>query len=99
MAKRCCKQFAHRHYLTVSFSPKIFAETASHGCHLHLSLWRDGKNITPDSQGICGLFSVARAFVADILHYLYVPATITTPSPNSYRRIRPLSQVQITPTG
>jgi glutamine synthetase len=80
---------AHRHYLTASFLPKIFAETAGNGCHLHLSIWHDGKNITPDSQGICGLSPVARAFVAGILRHLPALMAITTPSPNSYRRIRP----------
>jgi glutamine synthetase len=99
IGKRCCKQLAHRHYLTASFLPKIFAETSGNGCYLHLTLWRDAKNITPDSQGICGLSSVARAFIAGILHYLFLLMLITTPSPNSYRPIRPLSQVQITPTG
>ncbi|MBK1986769.1 glutamine synthetase [Sphaerospermopsis aphanizomenoides BCCUSP55] len=83
------KAIADRHYLTASFLPKIFAESAGNGCHIHLSLWRDGKNITPNSQGICGLSPLARSFVAGILHHLPALMAITTPSPNSYRRIRP----------
>jgi glutamine synthetase len=83
------RAIAHRHYLTASFLPKIFAETAGNGCHLHLSLWHDGKNITPAPQGVCGLSPVAKSFVAGILHHLPALMAMTTPSPNSYRRIRP----------
>ncbi|TAE60739.1 MAG: glutamine synthetase [Nostocales cyanobacterium] len=83
------RAIANRHYLTASFLPKIFAETAGNGCHLHLSLWRFGNNVTPDFQGVCGVSTVARSFIAGILHHLPALMAITTPSPNSYRRIRP----------
>lgn len=80
---------AHRHHLTASFLPKIFPDAASSGCHIHLSLWREGQNLLPDIQGVCGLSQIARAFIAGILHHLPALMALTTPSPNSYRRIRP----------
>ncbi|BAY31124.1 L-glutamine synthetase [Nostoc carneum NIES-2107] len=83
------RAIARHHNLTASFLPKIFADAASSGCHIHLSLWRDGENIVPDAQGAAGLSSTARAFIAGILHHLPALMAITTPSPNSYRRIRP----------
>jgi len=82
------RAIAFKHRLKASFLPKIFPDAAGSGCHLHLSLWHDGKNLVP-SEGIEGLSSVARAFIAGILHHLPALIAITTPSPNSYRRLRP----------
>ncbi|MDZ7961153.1 MAG: glutamine synthetase family protein [Aulosira sp. DedQUE10] len=83
------RAIARNHNLTASFLPKIFSDAASSGCHIHLSLWRDGQNLLPDAQGVGGLSQTARAFIAGILHHLPALMAITTPSPNSYRRIRP----------
>ncbi|MBW4646205.1 MAG: glutamine synthetase family protein [Goleter apudmare HA4340-LM2] len=83
------RAIAYRHHLTASFLPKIFSDAASSGCHIHLSLWRDGKNLLPDNQGVCGLSQIGRAFIAGILYHLPALMSITTPSPNSYRRIQP----------
>lgn len=84
---------ALRHGLRASFLPKIFAEYAGSGCHLHLSLWRDGQNITPatgsGSNSNTELSQVGRAFVAGVLHHLPALMAVTTPSSNSYRRLQP----------
>jgi glutamine synthetase len=85
------RAIAHRHNLTASFLPKIFSETAGNGCHIHISLWRDGQNLLPDPQGVCGLSQVARAFIGGILHHLPALMALTTPSVNSYRRLQPHS--------
>ncbi|MDJ0719209.1 MAG: glutamine synthetase family protein [Prochloraceae cyanobacterium] len=70
-----------------SFLPKIFANCAGNGCHLHLSLWQEGKNIIGDGAG--KLSPTALAFIGGILHHLPGLMALTTPSTNSYRRIRP----------
>lgn len=80
---------AHRHGLKASFLPKVFETTAGSGCHLHFSLWRDGRNLFPDPAGPAGLSRAALAFVAGVLHHLPALMAVTTPSPNSYRRLRP----------
>jgi len=80
---------ALRHGLKASFLPKIFEESAGSGCHLHLSLWSHGENIIADSTSIYGLSNTARSFIAGILHHLPSLMALTTPSVNSYRRIRP----------
>jgi|UPI00036C21E3 glutamine synthetase len=82
---------ARRHNLKASFLPKIFPKAAGSGCHIHLSLWRNGKNLLPDPQGIHGLSTVAREFIAGILHHLPALVALTAPSVNSYLRIRPHS--------
>lgn len=78
---------ALNHGLRASFLPKIFEHQAGSGCHLHLSLWKDGKNITPDGRG--GLSQPARAFIAGLLQHLPALMALTTPSSNSYRRLQP----------
>lgn len=79
---------ARKHGLLASFLPKIFADAAGSGCHLHLSLWREGQNLFPDASGKA-LSPVARQFVAGVLRHLPALMALTTPSPNSYRRLQP----------
>lgn len=80
---------AYRHGRKASFLPKIFADKAGSGCHLHLSLWHGERNLVPDANGVGGLSQLALRFIAGILHHLPALMAITTPSPNSYLRIRP----------
>ncbi|MGD1717394.1 glutamine synthetase family protein [Dapis sp. BLCC M172] len=80
---------ALKHGLTASFMPKIFADQAGNGCHLHLSLWQGGENIVPDSDRKGEVSKTARSFIAGILEHLPALMALTTPSVNSYRRIRP----------
>jgi glutamine synthetase len=80
---------ALRHHLRASFLPKLFADQAGSGCHLHLSLWKDGQNILPDLAQTGTLSATAQAFVAGILWHLPALMAITTPSVNSYRRLKP----------
>lgn len=81
------KTVARQHGLMASFVPKIFEQAAGSGCHLHLSLWQQGQNITSNGQG--GLSTSAEYFTAGLLHHLPSLMALTTPSPNSYRRLRP----------
>ncbi|MDX2214132.1 MAG: glutamine synthetase family protein [Oculatellaceae cyanobacterium bins.114] len=80
---------ALRHGLRASFLPKIFANHAGSGCHLHLSLWQNGQNISSDPHSPSGLSQPAIAFIAGILEHLPALMAITTPSVNSYRRLQP----------
>ena len=81
------RAIARQHGLRASFAAKIFEPYAGSGCHLHLSLWRDGQNQMSDGDG--GLSPIAQSFLAGILDHLPGLMAITTPSCNSYRRIRP----------
>ena len=82
---------ALKHGLTASFIPKVFADQAGSGCHLHLSLWDGERNIIPDPDGIGGISKTARSFIAGILEHLPALMALTTPSVNSFRRIYPHS--------
>ena len=81
------KAVAHQHNLQASFLPKIFPNQAGSGTHIHWSLWQDGKNIIPTEKG--QLSPIANQFAAGILHNLPALMALTTPSPNSYRRLQP----------
>lgn len=89
--RETARAVAHQHQLKASFLPKLFAEQAGSGCHLHFSLWRDGVNLMPDPNTAGQLSPIASAFVAGIQHHLPALMALTTPSPNSYRRIAPHS--------
>ncbi|MBD2260263.1 glutamine synthetase family protein [Pseudanabaena sp. FACHB-2040] len=78
---------ARQHGLVASFVPKVFEAAAGSGCHLHLSLWRDGGNITGNGSG--ALSSTTQAFTAGLLTHLPALMALTAPSTNSYRRLQP----------
>lgn len=44
-AREAIVAVAHRHKQRVTFLPKYMAGHAGNGCHVHLSLWRDGCNL------------------------------------------------------
>ncbi len=83
------RAIAGKNGLIASFLPKIFVDKAGNGCHLHLSLWKEGKNILTDFNEEYGISKVGSHFIAGILNHLPALMAITTPIPNSYRRIKP----------
>ncbi|MEA5536239.1 glutamine synthetase family protein [Crocosphaera sp. XPORK-15E] len=83
------KAIARFHDLKASFLPKIWPNQAGSGCHIHLSLWQDGKNLLPHVKGNGQLAPIAEHFIAGMLHHLPALMALTTPIPNSYRRLQP----------
>lgn len=80
---------AHNEGLQASFLPKIFPDKSGNGCHLHLSLWKDGKNIFTDEKGKNGISKTGACFIGGLLEHLPALMAVTTPTVNSFRRIRP----------
>jgi glutamine synthetase len=80
---------AQRHGLIASFLPKIFLDQAGSGAHLHWSLWQDQRNLTADPADRRQLGPETTAFAAGLLAHLPALMALTTPSPNSFKRIRP----------
>lgn len=83
------KAVAGRQGLKASFLPKIFSEKAGSGCHIHMSIWENGRNIDPDFNSKYGLSSNTSHFIAGVLKHLNALMAITVPTTNSYRRIKP----------
>ncbi len=71
-----------------SLAPKPFKDQAGNGCHLHLSCWdvNQEKNLF---QGDSQMSEFGKQFVAGILLHLPALVSLTCPSVNSYRRLKP----------
>jgi glutamine synthetase len=82
---------ARRHGLSASFAPEPFADSAGSGCHLHMSLWRDGQNLFYDERDRLHLSAAAYAWIAGVLAHLPALCALVAPSVNSYGRLRPYS--------
>ncbi|GAB5030175.1 glutamine synthetase [Nannochloropsis oceanica] len=46
-AREAIVAVAQRHQRRVNFLPKYMGEHAGNGCHVHISLWRNGMNLLP----------------------------------------------------
>lgn len=83
------RAIALQHDLIASFLPKIFAESAGSGCHVHFSLWDGETNLLYAPESPHGLSEIGQQFAAGVLHHLPALMALTTPTPNSYRRLQP----------
>ncbi len=83
------KAVAYQHGLLASFVPKIYPDKAGNGAHLHFSLRRNGQDHVVEPGQPYQLTAEMRAFMAGVLHHLPALMALTTPSPNSFKRIRP----------
>jgi len=79
--------------MLASFLPKIFSNFAGNGCHIHMSLWNNDKNIIHDPEEKWEISRLANHFIAGVLHHINSLMAITTPITNSYRRILPQAWV------
>lgn len=89
LVRETIRASSYRHGLLTSFSPKMVADGAGNGGHIHLSLWRDGTNLFSGGSERFGLVAEAAAFTAGILHRLPALLAIGAPSPASYLRLIP----------
>jgi len=88
-ARETIKAVAINHGLIVSFVPKLFEDSTGSGCHIHLSLLSKGKNILGSKKEAWNLSKNGQHFIAGILNHLPALMSMTTPTPNSFRRIKP----------
>jgi glutamine synthetase len=72
-----------------SFAPAVAPGTVGNGGHVHLSAWRDGRNLFAGGDGRYGLTRDGEAFAAGILAALPELAGIGMPSVASYLRLVP----------
>lgn len=85
--KYMAKSIAEKHGLRATFMPKPFVNLTGNGCHMHVSMWKDGKNCFEDGNAAHGLTQTGLNFIGGIIHSADALAAILNPTVNSYKRI------------
>ncbi|SDZ01702.1 glutamine synthetase [Lysobacter sp. yr284] len=80
---------AMRHGCWATFAPAPGPGLRGNGNHVHLSLWREGRNAFADADDGCGLSPLAYRFIGGLLAHAAALSGLTCASVNSYRRLRP----------
>lgn len=78
-----------RHGWEANFGPSVLAGQVGNGRHVHLSLWREGRNLCGGGSGVYGLTPEAESFLSGVLDELPALLAIGAPSPASYLRLGP----------
>jgi glutamine synthetase len=86
--KQCLKEYADRQGLSVTFMAKPNVGGAGSSCHVHLSLWRDGKNSFAGHRelGPAQGSDELRWFVGGCLAHVAEVMVFFAPNVNSYKR-------------
>lgn len=87
--KMAVKTIAQRNGLYATFMPKPLNDVNGSGMHINMSLYRNGKNIFCDPNGMHGLSREAYSFIAGILAHVKGLSGLTNPLVNSYKRLIP----------
>jgi glutamine synthetase type III len=85
--KYMVRSIAERHGLRATFMPKPFLELTGNGCHAHVSLWQDGRNLFDEPAGELGVSSLGYQFLGGVVHSADALAALFNPTVNSYKRI------------
>lgn len=86
ITKYVLKRTSQRLGLYVSFMPKPITTLPGNGLHLHLSLWKDGKNLFFENKG---LSNYAKKFLMGLIHYGKEIQILLNQWVNSYKRLVP----------
>ncbi|TAL31651.1 MAG: type I glutamate--ammonia ligase [Spirochaetes bacterium] len=86
--KYVIKNVAKQYGKTVTFMPKPLFQDNGSGMHVHLSIWKGGKNLF-FGDGYAGLSQTALYAIGGILKHAPALLAITNPTTNSYRRLVP----------
>jgi len=81
------KTIAEKNGLRATFMPKPFENLTGNGCHAHVSLWDDSKNLFLDKGDKLGLSKLAYNFLGGIINSAEALSSFFNPTINSYRRI------------
>ena len=99
LAKWAIKYWVSKRGLLATFMPKPFIDRPGSGLHIHLSMVKEGRNITgPGGERKHGkriLSSEGASFLAGILAHARALAALMSPTVNSYKRLTPNSEAPI----
>jgi glutamine synthetase len=86
--KQCLKEVADAAGMSVTFMAKFAADQAGSSCHIHLSLWRDGKNAFDGDRQLGGArcSDAFRWFLGGWIAHAPDVMVFYAPTVNSYKR-------------
>ncbi len=87
--KYVVKMVAHLNGKTATFMPKPLHGDNGNGMHVHMSIWKDGKNMFYKEGEYANLSDMARHYIGGVLANARTVAAFTNPSTNSYKRLIP----------
>ena len=86
--KQCLKEIADQQGISVTFMAKYHEERAGSSCHIHLSLWKDGKNafVGNNSYGPVKGSEIFHWFLGGWIKHVPDVMPFYAPTVNSYKR-------------
>ena len=89
MFKYIVKNIAKKHNMVATFMPKpLFGDNGS-GMHIHISLWKGGKNLFFDPKGYGLISQTAKYCIGGLLKHAPTLMAFCAPTTNSYKRLVP----------
>jgi glutamine synthetase len=89
LVRQTIRGVSQRFGLQASFAPSVVAGGVGNGGHVHMSLWRDGRNLLAGGPGRHGLTADGEAFAGGVLSALPALVAVGAPSVASYLRLVP----------
>jgi glutamine synthetase len=89
LVRQTIRAVSARFGFQTSFAPSVVAGAVGNGAHVHLSMWRDGRNLFAGGTGPHGVTGDGESFAAGILTALPALSGIGMPSVASYLRLVP----------
>ncbi|WP_235297124.1 glutamine synthetase family protein [Portibacter marinus] len=88
--KQCLKEIADQMGCAVTFMAKVDENQAGSSCHIHLSLWKDGKNafVGDKELGPVKCSNIFKWFLGGWIKYVPDVMPFYAPTVNSYKRYR-----------
>jgi len=89
LVRQTIRSVGQRHGSRTSYSPKVDTAGVGNGGHVHLSLWREGRNLMAGGTSTYGLTDEAASFTGGVLAHLPALLVIGAPGVASYLRLVP----------